>query len=163
VSDAPASVLDGQPRALDPRVRTAWTAASAGTAVAAGIAATVVAYVAGAPTWLVALLPAAAALLAVLGAIAARLQWAAYRYRAGEEAVEIVHGVVIRTLSVVPYRRIQQIDVRRGPVERRLGLATLVLRTAAATSDATIPGLADEDANALRTVLLARAGVGDAV
>ena len=76
------------------------------------------------PAWLALLLVAAGVVLAVAGAVGARLEWASYRYRVTDDAVEITHGVLVQTLSVLPHRRIQQIDVRRGPVERRLGLAT---------------------------------------
>jgi membrane protein YdbS with pleckstrin-like domain len=155
--------LDDRPRGLDPRLRTAWTLTAVAVAVAAGAAAAVIAAVSGAPVWLVAGLAALGLAAAAAAAVGARLAWAHYSYRAGSEALEIRHGVVVRTVSAVPYRRIQQIDVRRGPIERRLGLATLVLRSAAATTDAAIPGLADEDAEALRAALLARAGIGDAV
>jgi uncharacterized protein len=155
--------LDDRPRGLDPRLRFAWTVTAVAVAVLAAGAGAVVAAVSGGPIWLVAGVAALGGVLALAAALGARLAWAAYGYRAGAEAIEIRHGVVVRTVSAVPYRRIQQIDVRRGPIERRLGLATLVLRSAAATTDATIPGLADADAEALRAALLARAGIGDAV
>ncbi len=157
------SPLDDRPRGLDPRLRFAWTLTAVAVAAAAGVAATVIAVLADGPVWLAAGLAALGAAAAVAGAVGARLAWAHYSYRAGPEALEIRHGVIVRTVSAVPYRRIQQIDVRRGPIERRLGLATLVLRSAAATTDAAIPGLADADAAALRGALLARAGIGDAV
>jgi membrane protein YdbS with pleckstrin-like domain len=150
-------------RPLDPRARLAWSVAAGGIAAVVALAALVLAIVLGAPLLAVAAIASLGVLVTAAALWGARLHWAAYGFRVGDEAVEIVHGVVIRTLSVVPYRRIQQIDVRRGPIERRLGLATLVLRTAAATTDATIPGLAESDADALRAVLLTRAGVGDAV
>ena len=153
--------LDGTEHGLDPRLRKAWTLAAAAGALLAGIA--VIAVLVDGPAWLALLLVAAGVVLAVAGAVGARLEWASYRYRVTDDAVEITHGVIVQTLSVLPHRRIQQIDVRRGPVERRLGLATLVLRSAAATTDATLPGLADGDAVDLRAALLARAGLDDAV
>jgi len=123
----------------------------------------VLAIVLDAPAWVPAAIAAGGVLVALAGVWAARLHWAAYGFRVGEEAVEIVQGVLVRSISEVPYRRIQQIDVRRGPIERRLGLSTLILRTAAATTDATVPGLAQGEADELRAFLLTRAGVGDAV
>lgn len=155
--------LDGTEHGLDPRLRKAWTAAAAAGALLAGLAGAVIVVLLDGPAWLALLLVAAGVVLAVVGAVGARLEWASYRYRVTDDAVEITHGVIVQTLSVLPHRRIQQIDVRRGPVERRLGLATLVLRSAAATTDATLPGLADGDAVDLRAALLARAGLDDAV
>jgi len=53
-------------------------------------------------------------------------------------------------LSVVPYGRMQFIDVTAGPFERSFGLATVRMHTAAAASDARIPGLARDEAARLR-------------
>jgi membrane protein YdbS with pleckstrin-like domain len=156
-------VIDASLQRLDPRARTAWSLAAGGMPIVVAVGAVVLVVVLDAPTWVPLAIAAAGVLLALAGLWAARLHWAAYGFRVGDEAVEIVHGVLVRTLSEVPYRRIQQIDVRRGPIERRLGLSTLVLRTAAATTDATVPGLAQGDADELRALLLTRAGVGDAV
>ena len=62
-------------------------------------------------------------------------------------------GVLIRRQSVVPYGRMQFIDVTAGPVERSLGLATVRMHTAAAASDARIPGLERAEASRLRDQL----------
>jgi len=60
------------------------------------------------------------------------------------------HGLMIRRLSIVPYGRMQFVDVTAGPVDRLFGLATVQLHTAAAASDAKIPGLAPGEAARLR-------------
>jgi membrane protein YdbS with pleckstrin-like domain len=62
-------------------------------------------------------------------------------------------GVMVRRLSVVPYGRMQFVDVTAGPVERAFGLATVRMHTAAAASDARIPGLAGAEASRLRDQL----------
>jgi membrane protein YdbS with pleckstrin-like domain len=62
-------------------------------------------------------------------------------------------GVLVRRLTVVPYGRMQFIDVTAGPFERAFGLATVQLHTAAAASDARIPGLDAADAARLREQL----------
>jgi membrane protein YdbS with pleckstrin-like domain len=59
-------------------------------------------------------------------------------------------GVIFRRVSVIPYGRMQYVDVTAGPFERLFGLATVRMHTAAAASDARIPGLPLEDASALR-------------
>ncbi len=48
---------------------------------------------------------------------------------------------MVQRLSVVPYGRMQFVEITTGPVERLFGLATVKLHTAAAASDARIPGL----------------------
>jgi len=67
----------------------------------------------------------------------------------------IRRGVLIRRLTVVPYGRMQFVDVKAGPVERALGLATVQLHTAAAATDAYIPGLPTNEAARLRDLLTA--------
>ncbi len=91
------------------------------------------------------------------------LVWRAWRVRIGDDALHLRHGVLTRHESTIPYHRIQHIDLEAGPLERRLRLTSLILRTASATSDATVPGIDDEEAGRVRTRILARAGDGDAV
>lgn len=68
----------------------------------------------------------------------------------------VVSGILVRRLVIVPYGRMQMVDLTAGPIDRWLGIATVQLHTAAATTDATIPGLPPEDAAALRDRLAAR-------
>ena len=77
----------------------------------------------------------------------------AYCERADDLLVR--RGVLFSRLSVVPYGRMQFIDVTAGPVERSFGLATVRMHTAAAASDARIPGLSRDDAARLRDQLAA--------
>jgi uncharacterized protein len=109
----------------------------------------------------------AAGLVAAAGALDAwwlpRARFRHWRYQVAEDALELRHGVVRRIHSAIPYFRVQHIDVSQGPVERAVGLARLVVHTASAGTDATIPGVAAGDAEGLRRLILARAGSGDAV
>ncbi|MEY3733432.1 MAG: hypothetical protein RL347_791 [Actinomycetota bacterium] len=68
----------------------------------------------------------------------------------------VVSGILIRRLVIVPYGRMQMVDVTAGPIDRWLGISTVQLHTAAATTDATIPGLLPAEATALRDRLAAR-------
>ena len=72
----------------------------------------------------------------------------AYVERADDLLVR--RGLLFARLSVVPYGRMQFIDVTAGPFERIFGLATVRMHTAAAASDARIPGLAGAEAARLR-------------
>jgi uncharacterized protein len=74
----------------------------------------------------------------------------AWSYAERDEDLLVRRGVLFSRLSVVPYGRMQFIDVTAGPVERSFGLATVRLHTAAAASDARIPGLSREEAARLR-------------
>jgi uncharacterized protein len=80
--------------------------------------------------------------------VARRVRAWAYCERADDLLVR--RGVLFSRLSVIPYGRMQFADVRAGPVERAFGLATVRMHTAAAASDARIPGLGSEEAARLR-------------
>ena len=67
----------------------------------------------------------------------------------------VTRGILMRRLVIVPYGRMQLVDVQAGPIDRALGLARVQLHTAAATTDASIPGLTPEVAAALRDQLAA--------
>jgi membrane protein YdbS with pleckstrin-like domain len=56
----------------------------------------------------------------------------------------------VKRLIVVPYGRMQFVDVTAGLLERWMGIATVRMHTAAATTDATIPGLPAAEAGRLR-------------
>ena len=160
--------MTDEARQLDPRIRTVWR-------VVAGIRSAVVALMlfvaAGAAiaTDLFGVVPAILLAVVLAGTVAALGWWwpdVTYRhwtYRLGPEAIEVDHGVVFRTHSVIPYFRVQHVDTAQGPIDRRLGLTSLTIHTASAATDATLPGLADADAVSARSLVLDRAGVGDAV
>jgi membrane protein YdbS with pleckstrin-like domain len=115
--------------------------------------------VAGLPlllTGLAAVAGIVAAGLVVAGVVAAvllrrRVRSWAFCERADDLLVR--RGLLVRRLSLVPYGRMQFVDVTAGPLERSLGLATLRLHTAAAASDARIPGLPRAEADRLRDQL----------
>jgi uncharacterized protein len=80
---------------------------------------------------------------------------AAWGYAERKDDLMVRRGVLIRRQSVIPYGRMQFIDVTAGPLERSMGLATLRMHTAAAASDARIPGLERAAAAVLRDQLAA--------
>lgn len=63
-------------------------------------------------------------------------------------------GVMFRRLDVIPYGRIQFVDVHEGPVARKLGIASCALHTASASTDAKIDGLPVSEAATLRDMLM---------
>jgi membrane protein YdbS with pleckstrin-like domain len=68
----------------------------------------------------------------------------------------VTSGILFRRLVIVPYGRMQLVDVKAGPIDRMLGVTTVQLHTAAATTDASIPGLEPDNAAALRDRLARR-------
>ena len=100
----------------------------------------------------------------VLGIVHSVLRYRIWRYRVREDSLYLERGVLRRVKTVVPYVRIQHVDVSRGPIERVFGLATTVVYTAGSRgADVSIPGLTPERAEDLQTRLkqLAIAAEGD--
>lgn len=63
-------------------------------------------------------------------------------------------GLLFRTLTVVPFSRIQHSEVQQGVIERQFGLASLSAYTAGGSqSDIVIPGLKQEQAEQIRQLL----------
>jgi membrane protein YdbS with pleckstrin-like domain len=83
-------------------------------------------------------------------------------YAERAEDLLVTRGVLNKQLVVVPYGRMQFVDVSAGPLDRRFGLATVQLHTAAAATDAQIPGLVPAEAARLRDRLAARGEAGAA-
>jgi uncharacterized protein len=163
------SVTTVGPRHLSPRLRVLWHAQAAfATALVASATAitAAIAHGAEAPTTALVLGITATVVLLAGIAISATLParaWQRWTYDLGEETLELRHGLITHRRSLVPYFRVQHIDLVAGPLERSLGISRLVVRTASATSDSQIPGIASDEADRLRRQILARAGQGDAV
>jgi uncharacterized protein len=79
-----------------------------------------------------------------------RNRFRAWRYQERHEDLLVARGVMVRRLSVVPYGRMQYVEVTSGPMERLFKLSTVKLHTAAAASDARIPGLEHDESARLR-------------
>ncbi len=72
-------------------------------------------------------------------------------YQMGGDRLRVVRGLLFQSDTVVPFGRVQHIDVHQGPIERAYGLGTLVLHTAGNhNSSVSLPGLAHGDALAMR-------------
>ncbi|HLN15582.1 MAG TPA: PH domain-containing protein [Acidimicrobiales bacterium] len=81
--------------------------------------------------------------------------WHSWGYAERADDLLVTHGAMFKKLVVVPYGRMQLVDVEAGPVERLFGVVKVKLHTAAATTDARVLGLVPEDAVALRDRLRA--------
>jgi membrane protein YdbS with pleckstrin-like domain len=101
----------------------------------------------------------AAVVVVVLGGFAADVvagrRVRAWGYAERAEDLLVRRGVMFRRMSVIPYGRMQYVEVTAGPFERAFGLATVQMHTAAAASDARIPGLPAVEAARLRDQLTA--------
>jgi membrane protein YdbS with pleckstrin-like domain len=95
---------------------------------------------------------------------AALLAWPALSlpkrgYAVRDKDILFRHGVVWRSVTAVPFNRIQHVETSSTPFDRQFGLATLQLFTAGGSSgDLRINGLAADTAEQLRTFVLRQVG-----
>ena len=77
-------------------------------------------------------------------------------YDMGKGQLRVVRGYMLYRDTIVPFGRIQHIDVDQGPIDRRYGLAKLTVHTAGNhNSTVVLPGLAHTDALAMREAIRA--------
>lgn len=152
-------------RRLDPKVRTLWHLGWAlGLALVAAVVGLVVALTGpDRPLWVVVAAPTVLIVGVVAAIVVPRAAYARWGWSLTDDGLEIRHGVLLRTRSAIPTFRVQQVDLKQGPLERWLGLVTLRITTASSASDGALPGLATADAEVVRRDLLARLAADDGV
>jgi len=64
-------------------------------------------------------------------------------------------GVIFKTTTVIPFNRVQHVEIKQGPIARYFGLHTLAIYTAGGeSSDLSIPGLENETAQQLKAYIV---------
>jgi membrane protein YdbS with pleckstrin-like domain len=85
------------------------------------------------------------------------LRYRRWRYEIRERDLFLSHGSWFYVLTLIPFDRIQYVETHQGPLDLAFGLMQLVVYTAAGKA-ARIPGLAPDEADALREGLSKVAG-----
>lgn len=76
------------------------------------------------------------------------------RYGLTDRLLQVVRGWLFHTDTIVPFVRVQHLDVTRGPLDKTFGTATLVVHTAGTrNSIVTVPGLAPGRAAEIRDII----------
>lgn len=100
--------------------------------------------------------------VALVLAVAGWLAWLIPRqvraigYAESDDDLVIRRGIMFRDMTIVPYGRMQFVDVHQGPLDRKFGISRVQLHTASAGTDATLHGLPADEASRLRDRLTAR-------
>lgn len=110
----------------------------------------------GAPLGLLLLPPAAVLAAGLLSVLLAPRRVRAIGYAERGEDLLVRRGLLYQRVTVIPYGRMQYVDVSVSPLQRSFGLATVKLHTAAVGSHAEIPGVEHAEASRLRERLTAR-------
>lgn len=93
-------------------------------------------------------------LLPLLGVWLARKQYRHTWWRLDAQGFALRRGRMWQQETRVPTSRVQHLDLKRGPLERRFGLATLAIHTAGTRHSAVVVGGLDvDDAERLRDIL----------
>jgi membrane protein YdbS with pleckstrin-like domain len=82
-----------------------------------------------------------------------------WRYRIDDQVLEMRNGIFVKIAQYLPLSRLQHVDLQSGPIERKLGLASVICYTAGTHSAVLVlPGIARETADAIRDYLLTVGG-----
>ncbi|SIQ96402.1 hypothetical protein SAMN05421858_0955 [Haladaptatus litoreus] len=94
---------------------------------------------------------ALAVVIFVFGGIYTIFKYRVWRFEIRDDDLYLERGVFTRVTTVVPFVRVQHVDTQRGPIERLVGLGSVVVYTAGSRgADVTIPGLTPERASDLQ-------------
>lgn len=121
---------------LDPRAKTLWRITGVlnmlPLLVGAGFASWALPRLGGV-SFFVGVLPVLAvlALAVFVVGVAPGLRWRRWRYEIRLDEVDLQRGILWITRTLVPLARIQHVDTRQGPLQRRFGLSTVIFYTAA--------------------------------
>ncbi|MFC7401485.1 PH domain-containing protein [Citricoccus sp. GCM10030269] len=110
----------------------------------------------GYPVWLAWAVPAVVVLWGLVQMILVPRRVRAMGFAEREDDFLFTSGLWFRRVLAVPYGRLQYLDVKEGPVQRRFGIRSLELQTASASTNATVEGIPAEDSERLRDQLMAR-------
>jgi membrane protein YdbS with pleckstrin-like domain len=137
-------------RRLDPRIRWLWLVAGLLVLIQILIAVALLDFLVPHP-----LPDGRVTLIVALGglvgaAVVPLLRYARWRYVLREQDLWLRQGLLTVTVSVIPYRRLQFVDTRQGPLDRVFGLSQLVVHTAALGTAGRLPGLDADHAERLR-------------
>ena len=100
----------------------------------------------------------------IVGSIIATIVMPGYRYKywlyeIRDDEVDLQYGFVMQKRQLIPMSRIQHVDTRRGPLQRRFGLSSVVFYTAAGSME--IPALSQQVAADVRDRIAELAKVHD--
>jgi len=157
--------LKGEPaERLDPRAITLWRITGLLNLLPLLIGAGFVGWALirfGSVSSFVAVLPVLVVLVlgGVVVGVAPGWRWRTWRYEIRPDEVDLQRGILWIGRTLVPLARIQHVDTRQGPLQRRFGLSTVVFYTAAGPNQ--IPELSTPVAAEVRDRIAALTGEQD--
>ena len=94
-------------------------------------------------------------LIALWGGTGAPIRrFRAWGWALADDELHVAYGVWTQVHTIVPFVRVQHIDVGQGPIERWFGLSHLIVHTSGThNSTVTLPGLPADRAAAMRETI----------
>ncbi|ELY62211.1 PH domain-containing protein [Natronolimnohabitans innermongolicus] len=138
--------------ALHSRIRLLWIAQAAIMAIIVGVVlAAVDQWITDVPTAIIAGVVVVGLVLGVAYSIRLYQVW---QFEIQSDALYLERGVITFVETAVPFVRVQHVDTQFGPIERALGLSSVVVYTAGTrNADVRIPGLTPDRARELQDTL----------
>lgn len=106
-------------------------------------------------------------LVSLVGAIYGARRYQVWQFELQDDSLYLERGVITFVETAVPFVRVQHVDTQFGPLERALGLSSVVVYTAGSrNADVRVPGLRPERARKLQDTLrelAVESGTEDAV
>jgi membrane protein YdbS with pleckstrin-like domain len=88
-----------------------------------------------------------------------RKVFAIKQYALRKHDVIYTSGWIIRNTTVLPFNRVQHVEIKHGPIDRMFGLSSLKIFTAGGSqSDMVIPGLERERAQRIKELIVNKTG-----
>ncbi len=142
IADIDPDALTVPTRSLHPRIRYLWVVTKLIPAAILGVIAfTIDRFVLATGQGLILAVGVGAGVF-IIGTVHSLLRYRVWQYEVRDDALYLERGVLTRIQTVVPLVRIQHVDTSRSPIERVLGLSSVVVYTAGSRgADVTIPGL----------------------
>ncbi len=141
---------------LDPRLLRLRTVIALSAGLVFALVGLVLAVAVEPARWIGVFIALVAVAVTAVSVIGTRVSFRFWGYAVRGRDITVRHGVVLRSVTSVPFNRVQHVSVNSGPLERWLGLATIKVFTAGGVgADLSIEGLVASEAAILQDLILA--------
>lgn len=109
------------------------------------------------PLWIPGLALILWTLLMIIPLLLTRKVFLKKKYALRQKDIIYQQGLIFHQMTVIPFNRIQHIEIKHGPLDRKFGLCGLKIFTAGGSqSDLSIPGLNQNRAEAIKEFIIGK-------
>lgn len=85
------------------------------------------------------------------------LEYQEWKYGIFEDKIEVIHGIFFKSKTLIPISRVQNFEIKQGPIQKRYGVSSIEIITAGITKE--IPAVtsmeAEKIAESLKNIIQA--------